>query len=284
MLPAGYIRDKRLKIIRQTFPCLFTARETAAENSSGDYLLCLDSHMLVGHNMIFDLVNFMDRHSDDETVGFAHAPISWLHQHESRSRHDRNMSVNELGNWGLAYDHERTITWKGMPWICRRSWFLDRNKGLNGYGDLAKHRISWGGGDMHLGVKPWLLGFKNWAVPCSPAIHIGPFPKTDVTNNPNVVNVSSNPTNYREYTYRLYGTSGAFPHTFGFLVSCYILGGEAMMKRNEAAITKRFGQFINVKKWWSKAIELGEGERQWLLSHQKLTFEQLLKEKPWDNC
>src|SRR4030066_216182 len=164
-LPTGYIKDKTMKVFRQDFPCLFSARETAAKKATGDYIFCLDSHMLVGRDTIRKLVEFMDREVEDPTLGFAHAPISWAHQHESRAKHDRNMSSHELGDWGLAYHEERTITWKGMPWICRRPWFLDKDQGLNGYGALDQHRVSWGGGDMHIGVKPWLLGFKNWAVP-----------------------------------------------------------------------------------------------------------------------
>lgn len=278
-LPVGYCRDKILKIFRQEKPCLFSAREMAAEKASGEYIFCVDSHMIIGRNSILNLTNFMDKRLDDPTLGFAHAPISWAHHHERNAKHDRDMSKNELGNWNAAYDHERTITWKGMPWICRRDWFLDRDKGLNAYGALAKHYISWGGGDMHIGIKPWLLGFKNWAVPTSPCIHIGPFPKIDI-KGPNTTSTSKNyPTQEK---YRLYTTSGNYPHTFGFLVSCYILGGEPMMKRNKEAINQRFGKFIDVEKHWDKAIELGEEEKQWLDRRKILSFEHLLKYKPWD--
>jgi hypothetical protein len=235
--------------------------------------------MIVGRDVFIDLVDFMDRHSNDSDLGFAHAPISWAHQHEDRARHDRDMSQHELGAWGTAYKTERTITWKGMPWICRREWFLDRNKGLNGYGALSEHRVSWGGGDLHIGVKPWLLGFKNWAVPSNPCIHIGPFPKVDLGKDPNTTIVNK----ARPDRYRLYNTSGEFPHTFGFLVSCYVLGGEPMMHRNKKAITEHFGRFLNVDKWWSKAIEIGTNERKWLLDRQVMSFEQLLITKPWNS-
>ena len=279
-LPTQYIRDRFLKVFRQDFPCLFTARETAIRESSSEYVICLDSHMIVGRDMILDLVNFMNERKEDETIGFAHAPINWAHQHEKRSRHDRDMSENELGDWGTVRDTEGTITWKGIPWICRRNWFLDKDEGLGGYGALADYKVSWGGGDIHIGIKPWLLGFKNWAVPTSPGIHIGPFPKVDVGKNPNVSKV--NPAHARD-KYRLYAESGNFPHTFGFLVACYVLGGESMMHRNKDAITERFGSFINVNKEWNKAIEVGKAEREWLLSKQKISFEELLKTKPWDN-
>ncbi len=277
-MPISYVKDGVLKLRRQEFPCLFTAREDAIRNSTGEYIICLDSHMLVGRDMIYDLVNFMDQMGSD--TGFAHAPINWAHQHERNSKHDRDVSVNELGNWNLAYDHARTITWKGMPWICKREWFLDKEYGLGGYGALSEHKISWGGGDMHIGVKPWLLGYKNWAVPTSPGIHIGPFPKVDrESDNKNVVMVSN--AFQRNAKYRLWSQSGVGPHAFGFLISCYVLGGEPMMVRNSGAIMERFGNFIDVDKWWDKAIELGQGEKDWLDKRKVMTFNEFLRKKPW---
>jgi len=275
-LPMGYVGEGLVNLIRQDFPCLFTARESAIEAAKGDYVICVDSHVIIGRDMISDLVTFMDKRKNDEELGFVHAPVNWAHQHKRSSKHDRDMSETELGSWGSAYGVERTITWKGMPWICRRNWFLDKAGGLGAYGALAEHKLSWGGGDMHIGIKPWLLGFKNWAIPCSPAIHIGPFPKTDIGSNRNVVSVGQD-------KYRLWSESGVGPHAIGFLVSCFILGGEAMMERNAAAITERFGRFIDVRKWWEKAKQFGKKEKQWLDERKVMSFEQLLETKPWNN-
>jgi len=280
-LPTGYIKDGLLKVFRQDFPCIFTARELAAEKASGQYILCVDSHMLIGRDCFLDLVTFMDAHQDDPTLGFAHAPISWAHQHERHARHDRDMSVSELGNWGAAYKFPQTITWKGMPWICRRDWFLSREQGINGYGALSQHRLSWGGGDLHIGLKPWLLGYRNWAVPTRACIHIGPFPKIDIDDtNHNIVKADV----IARDKYRVWAISGNGPHAIGFLVSCYILGGEPMMKRNESAITRRFGRFIDVRKEWKSAKEFGQEEKDWLDANKKLSFEQLLLTRPWDEC
>lgn len=276
VLPTGYILDRLLKIYHQPFPCLFAARELAAQKATGDLILCIDSHCLIGHGMIEDLVRFKIERSDDFTIGFLHAPLNWAHQHEHHAKHDRDMTKNELGDWGSAYKEPRTITWKGMPWLCEREWFLTT---LGAYGALSKHKISWGGGDMHIGIKPWLLGYKNWAVPTSPCIHIGPFPNSINKQNPNLTNPQPN----SNYQYRLYSNSGNYPPAFGFLVSCYILGGESMMRRNEPIISKRFGKFLDTKKWWSKAIELGQEEKLWLDERKVITFEQLIELRPWDN-
>lgn len=291
VLPTGYCRSNQLKILRQDFPCLFSARESAAKESTGEYILCLDSHMIVGRDMILDLVNFMDKRKDDPTLGFAHAPINWVNHHENYAKHDRDLSNHELGPWGSKKTTECTITWKGMPWICRREWFLSRENGIGGYGALSEHHVSWGGGDMHIGTKPWLLGYKNWAVPTSHGIHIGPFPridradKTDRINGKPVkggIHAAKIGSPFGDYRYRLYSVSGNFPHTFGFLVACYVLGGEPMMNRNKKILSERFGPYIEQDKWWKTAIDIGSEEKKWLDSKKIMTFEQFLETKPWD--
>jgi len=276
VIPPLYIKSGQVKLLRQDFPCLFTARETAAKAAKGIYIACVDSHMLIGRDMFKDLVAFMDYHSGDRLMGFAHAPINWAHQHESRSKHDRDMSKSELGPWGRAYSTARPITWKGMPWICRREWFFES---LGAYGALSQHRLSWGGGDMHIGIKPWLLGFRNWAVATSPGIHIGPFPRIDTpAGDPNSAIISKGD----GYRYRLWSNSGNGPHAIGFLVSCYVLGGEPMMLRNKAAIQERFGRYIDLDKWWEQAKVYGKDEKAWLDERKVTTFEKLLESKPWN--
>lgn len=270
-IPIGYVKDRLVKVYRQDFPCLFTARETAVEKASGKYIVCVDSHMLIGHDMFLDLYNFMESNKKDKTLAFAHASISWAHQHERNAKHDRDMSVNELGNWNKTYKRARTITWKGMPWICKK----DTWTAIQGYGALSQHKLSWGGGDLHIGIKPWLLGSKNWAVPCSPGIHIGPFPNEQKNGNKHISVVGRD-------KYRTYSASGNGPHTIGFLVSCYVLGGIPMMRRNKEAIQERFGKFIDVDKSWDQAKKYGEDEKAWLDERRVMTFEQLLATRPWN--
>lgn len=272
MIPHGYVRDEKIRIFRQEFPCLFTAREMAAENALGEYILCVDSHMLAGRDMIKDLVDFMDRQEGNEKIGFAHAPINWIHQHERQSRHDRDMSTSDLGNWGAAYKYEKMITWKGMPWICRRDWFINN---LNGYGALAEHKLAWGGGDGHIGIKPWLLGFENWAVPASPGIHIGPLPK---------VSQDKLPRQYKgDAKYRLYASSGEGPPCLGYMVSAYVLGGIWAMERNKHLVGARFGKYLDIDKHWDAAIEMGQSEKDWLDGLKVISYEDLLANRPWDD-
>jgi glycosyltransferase involved in cell wall biosynthesis len=78
IIPIKYIQDGLIKVIRQPFPCLFTARETAIRQAKGKYILCLDSHMIVGRDMILDLVNFMDSKKDDKTLGTGHISMNHI--------------------------------------------------------------------------------------------------------------------------------------------------------------------------------------------------------------
>jgi hypothetical protein len=55
-----------------------------------------------------------------------------------------------------------------------------------------------------------------------------------------------------------------------------------MMERNASAIKERFGRYLNIKKEWPTAISLGQEERDWLLANQKISFNQLIKQKPWE--
>lgn len=251
-----YLAENKVKFIRQDYPCLFTARERAIRESNAEYVICVDGHMLIGHNTFWDLYTFMESH-DTRKVGFAHAPLKWVNRHESIAVIDRKIDRAEMGPWGMYDGETRPITWKGMPWICRRSFFLND---LNGYGALAEHKLSWGGGDIHIGTKPWLLGFQNWGVETRPCTHIGPFPEEmkEVSN----------------YRYRLYSDSGHDTNTLGFLVVCYVLGGEAMMDRNAEFIRQRFK--LDIEGHWDRAIEYGKNERKWLLANQVMSYEEYL--------
>jgi len=263
VIPEGYIKDGKIQLIRQEFPCLFTARETGAIAAKGQYIACVDSHMLIGYNMFKDMVDFMNRHRDDPKLGFGHAPINWAYQHERSAKHDRNVAECELGNWNKKYDEERKITWKGMPWVCRKNWFLGA---LGGYGALAKGKVSWGGGDILIGTKPWLLGFENWAIPTNPGIHIGPFPDVDGKDGSK---------------YRVYSKSGEHPTLTGYLVALYVLGGLEAIKRNTSAMEKNWPWF-SVTKYVGMAKTIGKSERKWLIKNQVMSFEEYLKDKPWE--
>lgn len=261
LLPSGYRKgkDPKIRVFRQDFPCLFTAREEAAKHAKGDYILCVDSHVLFGHNSVVDAVHFMNR-KKKQKVGFGHLPINWLCQHERASKHDMK-SIH--GTWGKQYFKETVIGWKGMPWICGRKWFLNK---LGGYFSLAQHKLSWGGGDMHLGLKSWCLGYENWAIPTRPVIHIGPLP-----------------TIARPYAppYRLYRGSGTSVMGIGWLVSLIVLNGEKYAMSNEFTTFYQNRTGRTISEDWEQAVKYARDEKNWISDKVVISIDNIMKKPPW---
>lgn len=262
ILPAGYRRGKvpKIRYFRQDYPCLFTARQEAAQQAKGEYIFCVDAHCIIGHNVIIDLVHFLNRNRSRK-IGFAHAPVNWLCQWEGAARHD----MKEIfGTWGKLYNYERKMSWKGMPWMCSRDWFLNK---LNGYGALAENILAWGGGDMFLGLKTWILGYENWAVPTRPVIHIGPLPTVA----------------RKFWKYRKYKVSGGGLPGMGYLVALFTMGGDKLV------YDQRFVNFISdrhsikVDEVAKEAKAMAENERKFIDKNKAMTFDEMWQNKPWEN-
>jgi hypothetical protein len=187
--------------------------------------------------------------------------VNWLCQWEGAARHD----MKEIfGTWGKLYNHERKISWKGMPWMSRRDWFLDK---LNGYGALAENKLAWGGGDMHLGLKTWVLGYENWAVPTRPVIHIGPLPTAA----------------RKFWKYRKYQASGDGLPGMGYLVSLFAMGADKLAydQRFVNFISDRHGIKVGESAEFAKG--LAEKERQFIDKNKAMTFNDMWDNPPWEN-
>ena len=260
----GYVEEGKIKLIRQSFPSLYSARQTAIENSTGEYVYNMDSHTIVGHNQFKDLVEFMDSRKK-ENIGFGFAPIGWVSQHELYARHDiRTDEGTVFGNWGRKYDEPTKILWNFGSRICNREWFLNVH---GGYDFFAKNKVSWAGGEFYIPLKGWMLGYESWAIPCSPQYHIGPF---------------SNEIQQRcGYHYRVYSNSGQGKLGIGILAAFYALGGEdglEELKRSPKVYTQ-YG--LNLNGDWEYAKSLAKEAREDIQKRQIMSFKELLEKKPW---
>lgn len=260
-----YVEEGKIQLIHQRFPSIYSARSEAIRAARGKYVYNVDSHMIVGHNTLKDLVEFMDSDGDGR-VGFAYSPIGWFNAHEAIARHDIRIDQGTVyGNWGRRYYRPTKICWNFGSSICRTEWF---NNVLNGYGFYDKKRLSWGGGEMYVAIKAWLLGYENWAVPTNPQYHIGPFSQEIEQRTP--------------YRYRLYVSSGYGRVGIGVLAAFYALGGEDMREeaeKSEWAMKKNFGYTVN--ECWEEAKQLAHEDWLWLRERQKLTYFQLMDQQPW---
>lgn len=268
--PTGWIKKGWVRVFRQPEPCFTSARMLAAKEAKGEYLFCVDSHVLFGYNTLRDSIDFMERHKDDPKLGFGHPPIRWAHQGPAGTKHTLKPSPDGLpnGGWDCAYKNERKMFWKFMPWICRKDWYLNV---LKGYGTHANAMLSWGGAETIQQVKSLMLGYENWAIVTDPIVHIGPY-------TPEVVKTG-------QYKYRTYIANGNYPHGFGILASYAILAGPELgykyAKIDEEAFIAR--HTIRVDDYWGKAVEVAKAEHEWLMDSAKYTYQELIEAKPWDN-
>lgn len=267
--PVGWLKKDLVRVFRQPEPCFTSARMKAAEEAKGEYIFCVDSHVLFGLNTLRDSVSFMDRHKDDTKLGFGHPPIRWAHQGPAAVKHTLKISDKGApnGGWDRAYTTERKMFWKFMPWICRRDWYLNT---LKGYGTHSDYKLSWGGAELLQQVKSLMLGYENWSIPTDPVIHIGPY-------TPEVVKTG-------QYKYRTYAANGNFPHGFGILAAYYVLAGDKVglehAKLGEEQFTNRHQ--IKINDYWGKAKEIGQAEHEWLNHHKQYDYLELLEKRPWE--
>jgi glycosyltransferase involved in cell wall biosynthesis len=259
----GYVEEGKIKLIRQSFPSLYSARQTAIEHAEGEYVYNMDSHTIVGYNSFRDLVDFMDNHKG---IGFGFAPIGWVSQHELYARHDiRTDEGSIFGSWGKQYDEPTKICWNFGSRICNRGWFLNTHKG---YDFFAKERLSWAGGEFYIPIKSWLLGYECWAIPCSPQYHIGPF--------------SSEIERRCGYHYRVYSDSGQGKPGVGILAAFHALGGDdgiEELKKTPQAYSQ-YGLNLNGDLDYAKS--LAKEAREDISKRQVISFKELLEKRPWN--
>lgn len=262
-----YVREGKVKIIRQEEPSMFIARMTAAREATGEYLFDIDSHMLIGNRTFIDLINFMD--NAPEEVGLAYCPIGWCGQPESLARHeirtDRGMIYDA---WGYKHENIKKICWNFGSCLKRRDWWLNVHKG---YGFFAKRKLAWGGGEFYVSIKSWLLGYENWAIPTSPIYHIGPF-------NHYVERVSG-------YRYRMYVNDGAIRRGVGIVAAFYALAGPEdgykFALTAEAGLKKHHN--ITVDECWDEASKLAQKDWEYIQANQKYTLREFWENRIWEN-
>jgi glycosyltransferase involved in cell wall biosynthesis len=256
---SGQIKDGMVKYFRQEKPSSAAAMEMAARQATGKYLFYVDSHCVIGYETIKASLDFYKRHTG-EPIAFLHTPIQWAHNSSSAKKMSFRFHRNNMGSWGKMTDHELKVTFKGMPHMIPKEVY----HAIGGYGCLAERFVGWGGLIPYLGWKPWLLGYENWAIPQGVAYHFGEYPKCA-----------------RDYVkYRLYSDNGSYPPGQAHGVAAYVIGGEEFL-RQEFEPGKMNRYFASIEHAISIAKEIGGKEREWMLTNQKHSVQELLENPPW---
>ena len=266
----AFIAHSGIRFLRQEEPCFTEARMKAAREAKGEYLFCIDSHVLIGNNTLNKSIEFMESNKS-KSIGFGHPPMRWSKDGVGQLRQAMGMAKD-----GTLYarvlhigksKNDCKIFWGFMPWICKREWYLNT---LKGYGSHAKHRLSWGGAELLQQLKSWMLGYENWYIHTDPVIHIGPFNRAVYATGQAVRHP--------------YKDSGNYPEGFGVLLALMVLAGEEEGYRQAKMAKVRLRRLhkINVDELWPKAVELGKEEHMWLMKNKKISFTELLNQQPWN--
>lgn len=258
-LLSGQIRDGMVRLIHQEESSGAAAMERAAQESLGEYLFYTDSHTMIGHGTIAACLDFYDRHKG-EPIAFVHPYLQWAHNSKSARKSSFRLHRNNLGSWGKQIQVECKIPWKGMPHMVPKEVY----RAIGGYGCLAEHYVGWGGLIPYLGIKPWLFGYENWAIPTGVSYHFGEYPAV-----------------CRDHIkYRLYAGNGRYQPGTSHAVSAYVFGGEQFLQE-QFNPAKMYRYFADYKQALSLAKKIGEEDRKWIQENQKISIYELLENPPW---
>lgn len=258
---AGQIKEKTVRVIRLESPSIAKAIHLAHQEARGEFIFYTDAHTFIAPGTIKAMLDFFRRH-EGEPIGFLNASIQWAHRSSATKRTHMSVEVNPLGAWAGAtcISKEQKVPWKGMPYMIRKSVWDD----IGGYGCCAEHELGWGI-LSYIGVKSWIFGYENWAIPDGVVYHFGEWPQ-----------------NVREFVrYRTYQDGGKHPG-LAKAVTLYVFGGEEMLRKyfDCDGIKTHFRCLDDAI---LLAREFGSSERLSISHRFKKTFQQLLSERPWDD-
>lgn len=258
---AGQIKDKMVRLVREEDPSIAASLDRAHREAKGEFLFYTDAHTLIGAGTFKASLDFFEA-NPEKPIGYLHTPIQWAHASSSARRAYFGLNRTLLGSWGDAghIDVPCKVTWKGMPYMIRKSVY----EAIGGLGCCATHRLGWGV-MCYMGIKPWLLGYENWAIPQGVAYHFGQWPEPA-----------------RAFVkYRTYSKSGNRRVGVSLAVAPYVLGGEQLL-------VQEFGR-MGLGKYFSGGLiqclaevrEVAEEDRLWVEANRKWTYQEMIDAAPW---
>ena len=134
------------------------------ENASGEYVMCMDSHVILNAGSISKLLDFLNNLPEDQKDDFFTGPLK--HNDGNYSTHFQDVWRGEMwGTWGtdnslLETDEPKEIWAQGCGlMLCKKSSWLGFNKNFTGFGGEEgyiheKYRQN--------NRKVWLLPWLGW--------------------------------------------------------------------------------------------------------------------------
>src|SRR3990167_1002059 len=251
LMPRGAFYNRILRVVRDPIAGNHTARTTGARVARGKYLFFSDAHMAYKPGFFKYMIQTID-----ESGGLFHGCIGWMGAYPPTPK-------------GLGYGYTLKIgeEWKGT-W---NNYLLDEDKWFNiislghcsvgvlaeqfwKFGGYQKVHRTYGGGELYLDLKWWMMGSSVAVHPKAIGYHLASGRGYSYHHDDYIENIMGcmyalGIDDWRERTYINYLRNGRKE----------VL--DALMKRSERE---------------------HQPDREWIEKKRKYTFNDLLVQKPWD--
>ena len=251
LMPRGAYWNRILKVVRDPIAGNHTARTTGAKVARGDYLFFTDAHMSYVPGFFKTMIETIN-----ETRGLFHGVIGWL------------------GAWpptpkGLGYQYTIKVgeEWKGT-WtnymLDADKWFYIASLGhcsvgvlkeqFFKFGGYQKIHRTYGGGELYLDMKWWMLGSTVVVHPKAIGFHLA---------------------SERGYSYN---HDDYIENIMGCM---YALGIDDWRERAYLNYLRK-GRKEVLDKIVERSAKEHEADRAWIEKKRKYTFNELLVKQPWN--
>lgn len=247
----GLYAKRNVRILHDPIAGNVTARNKGVAIAKGEYIFFSDAHMSYRIGSFKAMIEAID-----ETGGIVHPAVQWMGGYDpSEPSYQYTIKMGEKlwGTWGKsAVSKEKPFYIPVCGHCClgvRRQQFID----FGGYNDWFR---CYGGGELYLDLKWWMLGSSVASVPTAVGYHLSAgrgysFVQNDLIHNMMLLGLALGADAFAERVYIRY------------------LGKDGVDKEN-------------LDRMYNDAIKEATHDRDTMLPRCVRSFMETMKELPWD--
>ncbi len=245
----GMFHDKILKIIYDPVMGNVSARNKGVDVATGEYIFFSDAHMSYKIGSFEAMIKAID-----ESGGMVHPAVDWMGAYPPEPSYQYTMKLGEK-IWGTWTKYKVADTWFSIP-MCGHCCLGMKREQFIKFGGYNPYFRCYGGGEMYLDLKWWMMGA---GVVCEP----------------------------RAVGYHLSAGRGYSYHNddlmHNMMLCAYTLGGLEWAERTFITYLNKPGVRKDVvKALYRQALAEGESDYEWIQKNAMMKLDDLLDNPPWD--